>query len=147
MPERQERQAICPYCHEDIDHLNYNSNVNDWGTCDIDGDNFECRDAETQETDYRCSQCGHLVDPYGNDNFYPEPEPEEENENKPQPPPEEESNLIDKHNECYGLRFFICPKCQEKLAINDKNNFLNEEIECPQCKTITNANNAKILNV
>lgn len=137
-----ERQAICPRCGSEIDRLDYNSNIAEWGTCDISGDDMEFTDSETQETDYRCPECNEIVDPY-DDDFYPEPD--ENNEEKPPPPPEEENELISKNTEYYGLHFFICPKCQEKLEVENCNS--QEEMECPLCKTKMNKDNVETLNI
>ena len=128
-----ERIAHCPHCGEEIKHLEYSSDIAEWGTCDLDGENFDFSDSETQETNYRCPKCDRFLDPFA-ENFY-----EEESEPiKPAPPP---NTIINNNTERYGLKFLLCPKCLEKIEILN----LNEEIECPNCKITINRDNAKII--
>jgi len=132
-----ERQAHCPHCDTEIDHLDYNSNIQEWGTCDLDGDDFNNRGSDINETEYTCPECEHNIDLY-NDNFY-----ENENEEKPIHNNNEPNDIIDNEPNSYGLKFIICPNCSEKTEIEHS----SEEIECPKCKTIINRNNAKIINI
>jgi len=61
----------CPHCHEEIEHLRFETEITSygtsWGTCDIDGDNSEEDDCEYNDTDYNntnytCPECDAGLD-------------------------------------------------------------------------------------
>ncbi len=61
----------CPHCNEEIDHLKYTSDYteygSEWGTCDLDGDDWNCddrdfSDSENNNAEYQCPNCEHDID-------------------------------------------------------------------------------------
>lgn len=47
----------CSNCNNELDHLNYRSEVTEYGTHDLDGGNNEIEDSETNEITYSCPEC------------------------------------------------------------------------------------------
>ena len=134
-------QAICPHCLAEIDSLDYRSEVSEFGTCGFEGEEQDCHDSDCNEILYYCPECGDELD-IEETNFYPNEENENNEETKP-PTSEPLNRIINDSNYSYGLKFIICPNCNQKTEMINS----NEEIECSSCKITIDINKAKIINI
>jgi len=141
----------CPECEEEIDHLNYNSNVNEWGSHNLRNGDEDCHDSETQETEYECPHCDHSVSPDDvlEDDPHEDDEVEENTEmTLPTSHTTREPTLVNEPSQriisptrtysCSSQQqekeFVECSKCKRQLSITEEDKNL-EEIEC-NCKNI-----------
>ena len=110
----------CPHCDAELDHLAFESDVTnygvEWGTCDLDGDNFDWQDSETHdgqtdETRYKCPECDVELNP---DDLIDVDE-EDDDEPEVKQPPAIEGDATDPaiESNSYGTSVTIatCPQC------------------------------------
>ena len=136
-------EAKCPGCGNTIDHLDFESDVtqwgHEWGTCDIDGDNqdwgdSEFNDGETNETRYKCPDCEYELDLSELEEIEEEEEEKELNEDgeeisqAPEPTPKIKFVEPSPYNS-NKVESLICPECGNVNPIGTD----EKDIMCIKC--------------
>lgn len=125
---------FCAHCEEEIDHLSYNAAVNEWGTSDLDGSDMNCRDSETQDTNYECPECNESINPE-EDVIQKDEEDEEEEDTAPKDTTKVvkvwKDDMFAEGRYIRSQKIMQCKKCEHAFEVND-----NEiEVECVKCNT------------
>ena len=55
------RHFTCPHCAA-VDEVNYESDVTEYGSVDLNWGDRECNDSSTNTTTYSCDSCGESLD-------------------------------------------------------------------------------------
>lgn len=124
---------FCAHCDSEIDHLSYNSDVNEWGTCDLDGNNNDCDNSEINGTNYECPECNEGINP-DEDIIHRDEEDNDEEENAP---PKDTTRVVkvwkdDMFAEGRYMKtsnIMQCRKCEHAFEVNDK----DTDVECVKC--------------
>jgi adenine-specific DNA methylase len=150
----------CPHCEAEIERLNFESDVtqwgHEWGTADLDGDNMdyddsEYTDGETGEVRYLCPVCEHELSP--SDVIYDDNVPtHEENEIELEmnedgevihPLPEEAQPIVlQGGNSSVTIKSMTCFHCGNKRNPIEDN---EESVLCTKCGISLTKDNSEII--
>lgn len=123
--------SFCAHCDVEIDHLQYSSNVIEWGSSDLDGASMDCNDSDIQETNYECPECSESINPE-EDVIQIDEEEEEENA-----PPKDTTKVVKVWKDdmfaegrySRPSKIMQCKKCEHAFEVNDK----DTDVECVKC--------------
>lgn len=127
--------CFCAHCDVEIDHLQYSSNVVEWGSSDLDGSNMDCNDSDTQNTNYECPECNHEIDP--DEDVIERDYEDEQDEEDTTPKDTTKVVKVWKDDMFAESRYSIpshimqCKKCEHAFEVNNK----ETDVECVKCNT------------
>lgn len=150
----------CPHCEEEIRYLNYQEDATNFGTYDIESEDYELDETEADgNLRYYCPKCDEEIISIGNlinteeespreniDGLIPLPldNNNDEERNLPIPPAitqewnGEYSGFHNSNDTSKDSEILVCPFCNQKVEA-----IIDEKVECSNCNKEFNRDTAK----